>query len=80
MSLFVDNDGKLDYKNDNEGKAIGSTGSKSARADLIEAIEKKNDDGSNYSIGVSDGDKCEGGQNDDKKGEIIRMYCGKMRE
>ena len=81
LSLYID-DGKLNYRKDENGNAIFSSfGSRTAGADLIEAIDKKNEDGSNYVIGVIHSTvKCEGGQNDNKKGGIVRMYCPKMLE
>ena len=81
LSLYVDN-GKLNYRKDENGSAlISSSGSRTAGADLIEAIDKKNEDGSNYVIGViRSTNKCEGGQNENKNGGIVRMYCSKMLE
>jgi len=80
LSLYV-NDGKLNYRKDENGNAItSSSGSQTARADLIAAIDKKNEDGSDYVIGVTASSvKCVGGQNDDKKGGVVRMYYFKMQ-
>ena len=77
---FNKENGLLEYAKDDNGNAIVSNGSESARTDLIEAIEKKNEDKSNYRIEVGDGNKCEGGQNDDQDGGAIRLYCDRMSE
>ena len=80
LSLSVEG-GKLNYKKDENGNALFSAGSQTARTDLIDAIDKKNEDGLNYIIGVrTSAVKCEGGQNDDKKGGVVNMYCSKMNE
>ena len=80
LSLYVEN-GKLNYKKDKNGQAIYSSGSQTARTDLIAAINKKNEDETNYVIGVrSSSVKCSGGQNDDKRGGIINLYYSRMNE
>ena len=81
LSLYVDN-GKLNYRKDENGSAlISSSGSRTAGADLIEAIDKKNEDGSNYVIEVGFSPvKCGGKQNDRKNGGFVLMYCSKMLE
>ena len=78
LSLSIDASGRLTYEKDANGNAVSSCGSATARADLIEAIDIKNGDGTNYTIGVIDGDLCEGGQNSDQKSGLVKMYCGKM--
>ena len=81
LSLYVEG-GKLNYRKGKDGNAIvEQSGSQTARMDLIEAIDKKNEDESNYVIGVRTSSvKCEGGQNDNKKGGVVNMYCSKMQE
>ena len=76
--MSIDASGRLTYEKDANGNAVSSCGSATARADLIEAIDIKNGDGTNYTIGVIDGDLCEGGQNSDQKSGLVKMYCGKM--
>ena len=79
LSLYID-DGKLNYKKDENGNAIFTNGSKTARGDLIEAIDKKNNDGSNYKIPVGPGAMCEGKQLDDKQSGFVKMFCSQMKE
>ena len=80
LSLYVEN-GILNYEKDENGNAIFSSGSQTARKDLLDAINKKNEDGSNYVISVGHSlSKCEGGQLDDKKGGIVRLYCSRLNE
>jgi len=68
------NDGKIEYSKDNSGNAVFENGSESARNDLIAAINAKNEDGSNYVIGVNRGRRSQGGVNDNKLGGTIFLY------
>ena len=78
LSLFVDESGKLGYAIDDNGNEIlrEEKGSESARADLMEAINKKNDDNSNYSIAVGYYKTNQGAKNDDGKGGFVRLTFG----
>ena len=63
LDLYVDNNGLLHYTDYNGEEA----GSFSARADLIAAIEKKNNDGSSYTIKVGLVLESFGGQDKNKR-------------
>ena len=79
LSLYIEGN-KLYYKKYKDGQPVFSSGSQTARIDLIDAIDKKNEDESNYVIQVGNSAvKCEGGQTKDQKGGLVYLYCSKMR-
>ncbi len=79
LSLYIEGN-KLYYKKYKDGQPVFSSGSQTARIDLIDAIDKKNEDESNYVIQVGNSAvKCEGGQTQDQKGGLVYLYCSKMR-
>ena len=80
LTLSIDANGRLSYAKDGNGNAVASSGSVTARAALIEAIDKKNVDGTNYLIDVGAASRCLGVQNEDKRGGMVGMNCGIMNK